>query len=118
MLPPHFASVSGGKLPLTLRLLAHDLSFVDIQSHIALSPDETIVIDEQAEKEARAQLQQDAEAFGCSLTNARVSRLGDLKIVRMDMFDRERRETVGLAVCIEQSGVLHLGIYISGPSEG
>ena len=83
-----------------------------MQSHISPSPDETVIVDEEAEEAARAEVEQDAEAFGCSLSNARVSPLGDLKIVRMDLYHLERREIAGLAMSIEQSGRIYLGIYV------
>jgi hypothetical protein len=85
---------------------------VDLHSHITPSPDETVIADDATEEAARAELEQDAAAFRCSLSNGRVSRLGDMTIVRFDLYRAEQREIVGLAMSIEQSGRIHLGIYI------
>jgi hypothetical protein len=76
------------------------------------SPDEVVIHDEAAEQAARGWLEEDAERFRCSLANARVSRLGDMKIVRMDLRRGEPPVTVGLTMSIEQAGVTSLGIYI------
>lgn len=88
------------------------MAAVDLHSHITPSPDETLITDEAAEEAARAELEQDAAGFRCSLSNGRVSRLNDMTIVRFDLYRVEERETVGLAMCIEQSSRMHLGIYI------
>lgn len=88
------------------------MAAVDLHSHISPSPDETLITDVAAEDAAREELEQDAEAFRCSLSNPRVSRLGDMKIVRFDMCRGEQREIAGLAMSIEQSGQIHLGVFI------
>jgi hypothetical protein len=75
-------------------------------------PDEVLIRDEAAEEAARKMLEEDAAGFRCSLTNARVSRLDDMKIVRMDLSRGEAGETVGLAMCIERAGLNYLGIFI------
>jgi hypothetical protein len=76
------------------------------------SPDEVVIHDDKAEQAARRLLEEDAEGFRCSLSNARVSQLGDMKIVRMDLCRGETGEKVGLAMSIEQAGWISLGIYI------
>lgn len=76
------------------------------------SPDEVLIRDEAAEATAREMLEGDAAGFRCSLTNPRVSRLGDMKIVRMDLRRGEAGETAGLAMCIEKAGLNYLGIFI------
>jgi hypothetical protein len=76
------------------------------------SPDEVLIRDEAAEETARRLLEEDAAGFRCSLTNARVSTLGDMKIVRMDLSRDETAETPGLAMCIEKAGLNYLGIFI------
>ncbi len=75
-------------------------------------PDEIVVSDEAAEQAAREMLREDAAGFRCSLSNARVSRLGDMTIVRMDLYRDEFGENVGLAMSIEQAGRFSLGVFI------
>jgi hypothetical protein len=76
------------------------------------SPDEVSLVDDAAEQTARKMLEEDAAGFGCSLTNPRISRLGDMKIVRMDLTRDDAREPAGVAMCIEKEGLNYLGILI------
>ena len=68
--------------------------------------------DEAAEQDARKMLEEVAAGFRCSLTNPRVSRLENMKIVRMDVTRDDAREPVGVAMCIEKEGLNYLGIFI------
>jgi hypothetical protein len=85
---------------------------MDCLSYRSASPDEVVINDEAAEQAAREMLQEDAAAFRCSLTNARVSQLRDIKIVRMDLKRDETGENVGLAMSIERAGRFSLGVFI------
>lgn len=76
------------------------------------SPDEVFIHDETAEEDARKILEEDAAGFSCSLTDARVSLLGDMKIVRMDLRRDGTGDTAGLAMCIEKAGLNYVGIFI------
>jgi hypothetical protein len=76
------------------------------------SPDEVSLVDEAAEHAARKMLEEGAAGFRCSLTNPRVSRLEDMKIVRMDLTRDDAREPVGVAMCIEKQGLNYGGIFI------
>ena len=71
-----------------------------------------------AENAARKMIEEDPAGFRCSLTNARVSKLGDMKIapdrgtyVRMDSGMRQQG-LWRLAMCIEKAGLNYLGIFI------
>jgi hypothetical protein len=85
---------------------------VNCLSYRSPSPDEVVVSDEAAEQAARAMLREDAAGFGRSLSNARVSRLGNMTIIRMDLYRDETGENVGLAMSIEQAGLFSLGVFI------
>jgi hypothetical protein len=85
---------------------------VDVLSYRSPTPDEVIINDEAAEEAARKLLQEDAAGFRCSLTNPRVSRLGDMTIVRLDLYRDELGENVGLAMSVEQAGRFSLGVFI------
>jgi hypothetical protein len=85
---------------------------VNCLSYRSPSIDEITVNDEAAEQAAREMLQEDAAGFRCSLSNPRVSRLGDMTIVRMDLCHEDFRENVGLAMSIEQAGRFSLGVFI------
>jgi hypothetical protein len=76
------------------------------------SPDELSLVDEAAVQAARKMLEEDAAGFRCSLTNPRVSRLGGMKIVRMDLARADDCEPAGVAMCIEKEGLNYLGILI------
>ena len=87
---------------------------VDCSLYLSPSADEVVIADEAAEQSAREFLKEDAAAFSCELASARVSRLGDMKIVRIDLSRREDGEIVGLAMCIEKDDLNYLGVYL-GP---
>ena len=76
------------------------------------SPDEVSLVDEAAEQAALKMLEEDAARFHCWLTNPRVSRLEDMKIVRMDLTRDDASEPVGVAMCVENEGLSYLGIFI------
>ena len=78
----------------------------------SVSPDEVLIRDEAAEEAARKMLQEDAAGFGCSLTNPRVSKLDEMKIVRMDLSREDTKETKGVAIWIEKAGLNYLGLFI------
>lgn len=65
-----------------------------------------------AENAARKMIEEDPAGFRCSLTNARVSKLGDMKIVRMDLVGMGQQGLWRLAMCIEKAGLNYLGIFI------
>jgi hypothetical protein len=76
------------------------------------NPEEVSLVDEAAVQAAREMLEERAAGFRCSLTNPRVSRLGDMKIVRMDLTRDHGSEPAGVAMCIEKEGLNYLGILI------
>ena len=79
------------------------------------SAGEAIIVDEAAEQAARASLGRDAAELGYSLRNARVSQLADAKIVRLDVYDPERRKNVGVAIRVERVDGIDEAIHLFGP---
>jgi hypothetical protein len=78
-------------------------------------PQEAIIVDEAAEEAARVSLGREVAELGYSLHNARVSRLGEAKIVRLDVYDPARRKNVAVAIRVERPDEIDEAVHLFGP---
>lgn len=77
-------------------------------------PNEIVIVDKIAERVARASLGPDAETLGYVLTNIRVSQLGEMKIIRMDLYDNKIKGNVGIAIRTETKDEIDEAINLFG----